>query len=283
MRVSAFDLIANEVNVLRVGLRNPSFSDKYLAKAIVGLDAAEVIPKFYGFGLVKGERFYDYAMNPREIAMRVELNPNYLLNETHSDLRDDLYRAISSSRTGLITIRLRDGASVAAEITGQIIKFEVPHFSKVPELQLTLKCEDPIFRAISTVNMVQADFLSASPLEVTDAISTCPHGLYMEFVALTDITGEFIIQNKATSPDWIWSMNPTMDIEEDDIVRISSVFSDKFVTIERGGIVTPVANSVALGSMWPVIFPGQNQFFLNQDFTDISLTELSYRPAFWGV
>jgi len=59
MRVSAVDLISNNVNVMTLGLRRPSTADKYLAKAIIGLDADEIISKFYAFSLAGDKRFYD--------------------------------------------------------------------------------------------------------------------------------------------------------------------------------------------------------------------------------
>ena len=71
MRVTGIEFISDDVEIMTVSLRMPQYDDKYLAKAIVGLDAAEILPKFYGFGLANKERFYEYNLPPREIVVRV--------------------------------------------------------------------------------------------------------------------------------------------------------------------------------------------------------------------
>lgn len=283
MRVSEIELVANNVNVMSLGLRQPSSMDKYLAKAIIGLDADEILSKFYSFGLNGGERFYDYTLGPREIVMRVVMNPNYILSERPSDLRDDLYRTISSSRTGTLKLILKSGASSVAEIEGRITKFEVPHFSKVPELQLTMKCEDPIFRAITDLELDHDSIgLGATqPYEITDAISTAPHGAYMEIV-LESAKATFTLQDQETAPNWKFELAPQGGFFTGDILRISSEYANRRVTLERAGVETAIANALVVGSIWPVIFPGINVLYSNYSGS-IHWNVVSFRPAYWGV
>jgi len=281
MRVSAVDLISNNVNVMTLGLRRPSTADKYLAKAIIGLDADEIISKFYAFSLAGDKRFYDYALGTREIAMRVVMNPNYILNEQPSDLRDDLYRTIAASRTGTVLLVLKSGATSVAQIEGQIIKFEVPHFSKIPELQLTLKCEDPIFRAINDVVFEHGSLGlgAAQPYELTDAISTSPHGLFMDLTLQTP-GASFTIQDPPG--DWKFELAPQGGFFAGDRLRISSEYANRYVTLERSSVVTHIANSLVVGSIWPIVFPGINSF--NSNYSgNIHWNEVSFRPAYWGV
>ena len=283
MRVSDVELISNNVNVMTLGLRLPSTMDKYLAKAIIGLDAEEIISKFYSFGLTNGERFYDYTLGPREIVMRVVMNPNYILSEGPSDLRDDLYRTIASSRVGTVKLVLKSGATSVAEIEGRITKFEVPHFSKVPELQMTVRCEDPIFRAISDVHL-DHDSIGLGdthPYEITDAISTAPHGMFMEIV-LETAKASFTMQDKETDPSWKFDLSPQGGFFANDILRISTEYANRYVTLERAGNVSHLANALVVGSIWPTIFPGINAFYSNYSGS-LHWNEVSFRPAYWGV
>ena len=121
------------------------------------MDAEEIVPRFYGFGLTTTSplntkpRFYDFGMKPRNVVIRVVLNPRYKLDETYADIRDELYRNISSNRTGLIVLHFYYGATTVARLTGFITKFEVSHFTQLPEAQITIRCDDPMFRAINSV------------------------------------------------------------------------------------------------------------------------------------
>lgn len=285
MRVTSLDLISDDLNIINVSLRLAPQTDKFLAKGIFGLDAAELIPKFYAFGARDGSKFYEHALRPREIAMRIVLNPNYVLDERPSTIRDELYRFISANRSGELRVVLRAGASSVAQVTGRITKFEVPLFSKVQELQITLVCEDPIFRAVSDVDLDEVNLGDTWPYTITDAISTAPHGLLMEWEALDDSLTTFGIQDEVTDPNWYFRMTvPTANTG--DILRVSSVYGNKYVSIESASVETMIASEILTGSLWPVIFPGQNEFYAWDAGTDPSAWQLktvSYKRAYWGV
>ena len=281
MRVSDIDFISGNVEIMSLSVRMPPVDAKYLTKAIIGLDAEAITPKFYGFGLVHREKFYDYTLPPREVVVRAVLNPNYGNNERNADLRDELYRTISSSRSSSLMMVFKNGAVSVAQLTGNIIKFEVPHFSMVPEVQLTIRCPDPILRAITYVDMGEDDISPVHPFEITDAISTYPHGLVFEAVLLS-AQPTFVLQDKETAPSWKFELAPQGGFLAGDILRVSSEFGDKYVTLERAGVVTPQIDSFLFGSLWPVIFPGYNEFFSNYS-GQIQWNSVSYRPAFWGV
>jgi hypothetical protein len=281
MRVTEIEMISNNEEVFSLGLRNPGVGDKYLAKAIIGLGADELTPKFYGFGLVGGAKFYDFSLPPREVVIRIVLNPNSILNEHYSDIRDELYKAISSTRSGEVLLMLKAGATSVAEIKGRITKFEVPHFSRVPELQITLKCDDPLLRGTTTEYLRQPELGTTQPRKVTDAMSTSPHGCVMKFT-FTAAVPTFIIQDKAETPNWQFSVSPTGGFLVGDVLTVSSERMKRFVSINRGGVTLSQANKVSAGSLWPVIFPGLNEFYSNLE-AEVTWDEVSYRNAYWGV
>src|SRR5215510_8111613 len=138
MRISNITLNANESEICDFGFRDPTTRNQYIAKAIIGLDSDEIVSKFYAFGLDSKNRFYDLAIKEREVVIRIALNPNRVISDTYSDLRDDLYKAISASRTGEVQLYFYSGATLIAELSGFITKFEVPHFSKIAEVQITI-------------------------------------------------------------------------------------------------------------------------------------------------
>src|SRR5688500_7127761 len=77
----------------------------YLVKGIVGIDAEDIVPKFYARGLQSDKKFYEYTMKPRDVVIRIGLNPIFRINEDVSSIRDNVYRLISADRSGLLQIQ----------------------------------------------------------------------------------------------------------------------------------------------------------------------------------
>ncbi|MET0787177.1 MAG: hypothetical protein ABWY25_10765, partial [Paenisporosarcina sp.] len=141
MRITNITLYSNLVETVSFGLHLTDPAGKYIIREIAGIDAEEIIPKFYGFGLASTKpRFYDFSMKPRNVVIRVVLNPRFKIDETFSEVRDELYRNISADRTGLVTMHFNSGGTTVARLMGYVIKFEVSHFTQLPEAQITILC-----------------------------------------------------------------------------------------------------------------------------------------------
>ena len=286
MRLTTVHLYADNeeatgVCALTFSLRDADPTAQYQVRAIIGLDAEEIIPKFYGFGLVTKGRFYNMGMNAREIVLRVILNPRFGINETYSDVRDEIYRAISATRTGQVVLHFNSGASTVARIFGFITKFEVGYFNQLPEVQLTVKCDDPMFRALNPVIYKQADLAAGSQITIADSLSTSPHGFTM-LVTYTDNFGNFTIQDKVSSPDWTFVVTPPGGFLAGDKLYFSSEFTNKYLYMVRGGVTTRLMDRIQPQSIWPTIFPGANTFVLPA-IGLFSITELKFYAAYWGV
>jgi hypothetical protein len=272
--------------MISLSLNRPDADAKYMVKTIIGLDADEIIPRFYGFGAVTSPKYYDLGLKSREIVMRVVLNPNYYIQESPSEIRDELYRAVSSNRTGTVTLLFNDGASAVATISGFVTKFEVPYFSRIPEVQITVTCEDPMFRAINPVILYSDDLATGTPIMVADSISTAPHGLEMKFTVSSTFTN-FLIRDNADS-EWKFEVIPgllsgaTPGFISGDVVTLSSNHEDKRLVVTRSAVDYHLGNKVTTDSIWPIIFPGANEFHL--DNTDkFAWNHISFYPAYWGV
>ena len=246
MRVTGVELSSDNANIFTFGTSEVASTDKYLIKTIVGLDADELNRKFYGFGAQSNSKFYRYGVTKREIVLRVVLNPNYSINESFSEIRDELYRTISASRTGLINLLFTGGGAALATISGYISKFEVPYFSKTPELQITIQCPDPMLRGYSPVEYDQGEIASQNPLIISDSLSTAPHGFSfsVEFVSNTT---EFVIQDEETSPEWTFRIIPSGGFYAGDTLYMSSEYGNKKLYIDRLGEITPLMDRIEPG------------------------------------
>ncbi len=141
MNITSLSLFSNETEAIQFDLRNVASKSPYMVRQIVGLDADELITKFYGSSRTTNKRFHDFSLKPRDIVMRIVLTPRFHLDEDYSYVRDALYRAISATRTGEVQLQFHSGASTVAQIYGFVSKFEVAYFSQTPELQLTIRCK----------------------------------------------------------------------------------------------------------------------------------------------
>lgn len=285
MRVSAIELYSSDdVQFLSFGLRMAATDDQFYSKALIGLDADEIIQKLYGFSLVNNVPYFEMTLPPREVVMRLVLNPNYTLNQRYSDLRDDLYRSISSQRSGLLKMIFKHGATRIAQLNGFITKFEVPLSSKVPELQLTMRFSDPIIRGVNHVELIKDDVHKGSnDIQVTDATSTAPHGLQIvaKYGSFAGAKSSFIIRDQTTN----WQFRIDYDqFSSDDILYISSEYGNAYAYIYKDATATilPLMDKVNPTSTWPILFPGQNKFVI-EDLASIATLDVKFRTAYWGV
>lgn len=281
MRVTSISMLSNDKEAISFDLRNVASQSPYMVKTIIGLDADELIPRFYGFSKNGTKKFYDFKLKPRDIVMRIVMNPRFNLDESTSYIRDTLYRAISATRTGQLQLQFQAGASTVARIYGHMTKFEVPYFSKTPELQITIRCDDPMFRGLNPVIYETADLSTGTVVEVADSLSTAPHGFTMN-VNIQSTLSEFVISDKATDPDWEFKVIPATSFLSGDILYMSSEFNARELYRIRGGVTTYLLDAIDPSSYWPLIFPIFNEFYFAQAAA-FSWDFLRFDAAYWGI
>lgn len=294
MRVTSIDLYDDRFEEnLRFSLQHASPYDKYMIRQIVGLDAEELIPRFYGFGRQFSppprKKFFDFTMPPREVAMRVVLNPNFTNNETYSDVRDELYKMISSTMTGGIIIYFNAGATAVAQLQGFITKFEAGYFNPLPEVQITIRCDDPIFTGVAPVIYDLFDDQYPDPivvdgfLQVPDSLSTAPHGFAFNGAYTATPSGHFRIHDTEVRADCEWEFDFSVaDFVAGDAIYFSSVSGKKTLTGTPAGSPTGLVDRVTTLSTWPIIFPGQNAMFFEHN-ASFEIQHVEYYPSYWGV
>lgn len=274
---------ANGVEAIGFSLNKSDPTAQYMVRTMIGLDAEDIVPKFYGFGLQTKPKYYSFGMRPRDIVIRFVLNPRFNLDESYSDVRDDLYRIISATRTGMVTLHFNSGGTTVAKISGFITKFEVPHFAPLPEVQITVRCDDPLFRAINPVTYTPSspELKATNPIVIPDSLSTAPHGFTMQ-VTFKAVSPDFTIQDVSSNPEWQFKVIPSGGFAIGDVLYFSSETINKQLYMIRGGTTTYLVDRIQPGSIWPIIFPGANSFHF-VDIADFNWNKLEYYAAYWGV
>lgn len=274
-------------------LRQVDESQSYILESVVGLDPNQIASLFYGSFTESTtntkELYFNMMLPPREIGMKIKLNPQIQSNETYSGLREHLYRIIARSRTGLIELRFLYNSVTVAVIQGRVSRLESNLFDTDPKVQLTLRCDDPMLKGPSYISAALDELTWPETIGyvISDDYSTAPHGFKMELtvgsygvneLTIKTITGydnlEFQV-DKAFSPG--------------DVISFSSEENNKYLYFTRGSTVTHIVDKIAEGSVWPILFPGDNSFEVYAPSDEelfgytVTIAELTYKPHYWGV
>jgi hypothetical protein len=267
---------ASELAVL--SFRDPSRQERFSVEKIFGLDVDEIIPRYYS-GSGGSNTYYELTLQKREITVRIGLNPNFKEGESFEGLRDTLYRLISSSRNGKMHVHLMNGEDIVAHVTGFVTKIESPNFEKEQKVQLTIKAEDPVFRAM-TATVIPVVGLDPGLTEIDDPLSNAPHGFKFTLAIASD--RDSIIMTDPDNPGWNFTLAPVDGFSAGDVLHFSSEHNNKYIYIVRGLSTIQMADAMGFDSVWPVLFPGVNKFSIAAD-TGLSWTAISHFPSYWGV
>lgn len=276
MRIQSIELFSNSKRVVHFDVNEPDTRNPFVLKSILGLDADEITPLFYGQGAETNTKFYDLVLQAREIVMRIGLNPDYNLNLRAGDLRNDLLKSIASSRSGKMQVRLLDNEVPVAAISGFVTKFEASVSNKESEVQLTLRCDDPLFKSLYVSNQIVTELDEANPL-IIDPGSTAPHGFYFK-LTFNGSVNPFVIRDD-TTPDWKFQID--YPFLSGDQLFFSSELGTKYIYRIRSGATLHLMADIEQGSVWPILFPGENQF--NIVGSSFVWNEVYWHDTHWGV
>lgn len=279
MKVTSVEIHpAGSSSIAVLSFRDPRRLNRFNVKGILGLDAEDITPRYYGVSGTSNNKFYSLSLEKREIAMQIELNPDYGSSQTYSDLRDILYKMISSSRTGIVELQFKNGTTVVAVVSGFVSKFENSLFDKNPGIQIKIACTEPMLKAPTRQNLNILVYNPAST-NIVDNLSTAPHGFLFEIGFLSALPALLV-----APPDnsWSFSVEPPGGFIESDVVHFSSELNNKYLYVLRAGVIIQLAESISSGSVWPILFPGDNVFEFAND-TVLVWEKISFYPTYWGV
>jgi hypothetical protein len=295
MRFTELDLLcACSHEVIHIDFRDKLNAGPYILKSVLGLDLDSIVPKYSGRSS-NGKNFYSPTIPKREVVVRFALKPNYAEGETPDSLRDNVYKALATNRTGVMSLLFKrydayeDESIPVAKITGSVKRIEASIFAETPEIQITLDCQDPFLRSPEATVFPAETFASLdhvagdTTLVLNDEVSTAPHGMTMEFLC-TATRSSFVISNALPHP-WMFELIPgtingITHFVSGDRIFIDNSGSTSQVYVMRGGVPVHLMDKIRPGSVWPTIFPGDNNFTIARYF---KLESVSWFSSYWGI
>lgn len=279
---------AGSSDFIALSFRNPipinagKVQDSYAIKTITGLDADEIVPRYYT--TAGNSKFYNMSLEGRVVVLKVGLNPSNALEETYSSLRDRLYKTIATSRTGEVQLQFKNNDLVLAVLSGFIVKMEATLFEKTQEIIITLIPSQPMLEGPEPIPTVAIASGSGGGFVIADNVSTAPHG----FSFLINITGagsRFSFENTGDSSVF-FSVSPVGGFLIGDMFHFSNEHGRKILYLVRSSTTIQLMDRVDAGSIWPILFPGENHFTYTGTANPISTdptTYVSFYPTFWGI
>lgn len=276
MIINAIHLYSSNVKYAEFSLDNTDHTQPYLIQSAFGLDVDDLRPNFYALSGDTRSKYYNMSSEPREITIRIKLNPQYGSGQTPSSLRDTLYKAISSSRTSTVELRFMNGVTTVATIFGFVKRFEAPLFSSNPEVQITLK-SDYFFLRAPTRTVVSLGGLSKTAPVLTDSLSTAPHGFRMQ-LTFTGFVGSLAIQ-EAGSTEWAFLIGQSFTTG--DVLYFSSEENNRYLYRIRSSVTLHLLDTLNSDAVWPLMFPGTTNLSIST--SSFNWNDVSYYPTYWGV
>ena len=275
-----------------------SRASPYIVKSILGLDASDIVSQYTSTATSGG--FYNMTLNSRVIVIKTGLNPSFADGTAYSDLRDTIYKLIASSRSGKVVLLLNDDSGVVGVLYGTITKFEVPHFDKTQDVTITVTCSDPMITGL-TQTIIPGTGLTTNSAIITDSMSTAPHGFSFELNILDYCYDIKLVDPTDSSWTFRFGFNPTTNRSSggfipNDVVHFYSGYGKHIYVTNiadgAGQTIMNVADSIVPGSVWPILYPGDNQFkvyvrdskgLMLDAASKVQWSSVSYYPTYWGV
>ena len=228
---------------IEIPIIGSTIADKYIIKSIDGLgppDINVVLGDLAGNGSV-----YQARRAPsRNPVITAGLNPDYSANETVDDLRDALYLALIEPGIDnpLTTVMLHDSSKPDRSFSGYVESFELQHFDKNPEVQVSILCPDPFLRgAAASVTPTVANTITVSGL------GTAPCGFNLDLLFTADVS-EFQIKRGDTI-----LMDIVYDFLNGDELQIDTVSGQRLLRRARDGSWLNIIDKAVNLENWPML------------------------------
>lgn len=252
-------------------------TDPIQIRNIEGLGPVDATVNTTPYGSMDGESYAGSGVLSRNIVLTLGLNPDWN-TWTMERLRRLLYRYFIPKQPTKLVFH-SDDEFPTVEITGIVESVDPTLFTKDVEIQVSIVCPDPYFRATDPV--VISGVNTDDPLEI-DYVGSVEVGINVKVThAANPLPNDIRVQIGDLSETYfrVWT-----DVQPTKYFLMNSVPGNKY--IQRidltTGVITNLLYRKIQGSTWPVLKPGLNDF---QIITNGGVQDwvLTYVPKFGGL
>ena len=251
-------------------------SSPFMLKQVIGLGPPEVAV-YLAETRNAGSQHRGRRPLAREIIARVGLNPNYAAGQSAGDLRTYFYGLLSAGDQGdtdVLTVELYDAntSGVWAKTKGYVKRIEAAHFTKDPEVQVTITCLKPFLE--SPIRYIPPDSIKLTPVIMNTG--SAPTGFRAELTfnksiskwALTNSSGQSLMFQNGFA-------------DGDKLVIDTRAGRRQVLRYRDGELNANLLAALSNDSTWLMLRPGNN--VLTPMTYAVTWDRFFYVPQHWGI
>lgn len=247
-----------------------------IVEEITGLDPVKATIVTSTFANLDGAQYQSSRREPRNITMRIGLEPDYA-TDTVEDLRRRLYAYLMPTSSVSLRFIMSDGLEL--DIQGRVESFEAPLFVKEPAVDISIVCFDPDFYDATPVT-ISGTSVSTTTETLLTYPGTVPSGLLLTLSPNRSVS-EFDIYHRP--PDAILrTMYLYYALIYADVVKINSVRGAKYASLTRASTTIPFVFALSPVSSWFQLMPGDNYIRVYATGAGIPYT-IQYTKRYGGL
>lgn len=256
-------------------------TDLIQVREITGLDPVKASVNVSPFGSVDGSAYVGSDVLSRNIVLTLGLNPDWD-TWTYEALRRLIYSYFMPKRPTKLQFESDDIPPV--EISGIVESAEVNHFSKSPEMQVSVVCPDPYFSSIDPVVITGQSIRKGGATDTIDYEGSVETGIRV-----------LVSESSGANPTSIGIQvgDPTISyfdvmagVDASKYFEMSSVPLRKYVqNVDlTTGVITNLLSKTTIreGDTWPSLHPGETDFSVVTD-AGVQDWELRYYLRYGGL
>lgn len=246
-------------------------SADYFIKDIDGLGPVDAVLSMSNFADYDGAVYHGSRLTQRNIVITLGYSPNYSTGRDVGALRKQAYLWFRPKSRVRLFFNDSDRERVYA--IGYVEKVAPVIFSKEPEIQVSIICEDPYFARPSAITL---NGTQSSSLDLSD-YGDAPTGFDVTLTPAVNFSS-ITVDNGVTEPLVI-----TYPFAPGDTVRLGFNPGSKYATVTRSGVVTPLFDRITSGSMQIFIDDRVTNFRILTNGGGSASYSLILRPKWLGV
>lgn len=267
------------VDTLTVSDSDPVENDPIQILNVDGLDPVKAAIDVVTSGNVDGAVSLDASVPTRNIVMTLRPNPDWS-TWTAEQLRQFIYNYFIP-KTQVKLIFTSEEISGAVEIMGTVESCDANPFTKDPTYLVSIICPDPYFVAVDPV-VVDGAIINQSSWGSSKTTISLPGNVPvgMELKVADGFDNELYIQ--VGNPE-VGTFHMVGSVAG--IFYMGSIPLKKYVRSgdPANGTFTNRLYELELGSIWPLLYPGDNDFAVMNAYNVGVTWELSYYPKYGGL
>lgn len=246
-------------------------------KEIEGLDPVKATIVSSSFPNKNGEVYQASRREPRDIKLRLGLEPDYI-SEEPKNVRRRLYQFFMPNT--FVSLQFTDSDNLVVTISGMIESFEAPLFVPEPDVYISVRCFDPDFVDFDNLISLPGSTVS-NTLDTTIVYDgSVETGIEFYLVVNRDVD-EFSIYN--TMPNGQFrQMNFAWPLHNGDQVNFITYPGKKSIELVRAGIKSSLLYAMSPDSSWIDFWPGTNLFRVYAEGAPINYL-LYYNNRYGGL